>query len=534
MPLTPEQLQQAREMNRAVNLNPEVSAPQTPNNSWDAFNEISAKSSAQQNLLQPKKKGAISSFFDGAQSALDKASGLFSSTAKFVGGAAANIVNTNIANSKEAKGMEESDAALTEVDNKAIQKARELNAKGDKAGAEKLLKVVQSHGKNITLNDILLDSQQTTAKEIAGGALGTVAEVGSFASGGPASKFANASMKETGVLKGAYAGTKEGVKVGAGFGAATSGAEAMQENKNLKEVVHDMAGGALEGALYGGVAGAFSGGVSGGLNKRNAKALEAESKRSIDAITLKPNELTPTEYGEYARQGKINPKSGLKEASIIPEKRDIELAEKYKKLLQSEDPVKNINNVMEDISQKDLEVGNYLADSGIKYDRDDLRVYLNDKVKNITDLSVANEKRLKKLKSDLVDELVNKSDDGQLYSLWKDRKGFDKWIENKLNAFGGSPTLKKELATEIRNGAQEYITHHLGVDFSGNSYYKQQMKDMSELFGIAEKIERKATKEKAQSALKLWMKENPKKYNTLKWGLGLGFSGWTGAKLAGE
>ncbi len=127
---------------------------------------------------------------DFAKSELDKpgilksASSLFESTGDFLGSGLLQATSIAASKTQDVAGMEKSNQQLTEIDQKAVTKAIALRESGDIAGAERLLKVVQSHGGNITFDDIIPNAAKQNVRQITGKALGTALEWAPFSTGG--------------------------------------------------------------------------------------------------------------------------------------------------------------------------------------------------------------------------------------------------------------------------------------------------------------------------------------------------------------
>lgn len=317
-----------------------------------------------------------------------------------------------------------------------------------------------------------------------------------------------AGEKAVGASKGFVQGFKSGVKVGAPISGAYGITHGMQEDKSLKGVLVE----GLESAAVGGVTAGVVSGVAGAI-KGKANALPMEQKKTaLEAIVPKPKELTPTEYAEMVRQGRVTPKTALGGTKIIPSKTEIDLADKYTHVLQSKDPVKNMDSVMSSIQKEDAIVGDYLRSKPIIYNTGELRNSLQKGVEGITDIMVPDQRNVQKLKDSIINGLIESLDKNNLEDLWIKRKAFDQMIDSQINAFGGSPTLKKEISRGVRDAAQDFITSKLG-----NDKYSTSMKVMRDMFRISDLLETKAVKEKGASMLQLWIKANPGKAAALKW-----------------
>lgn len=207
---------------------------------------------------------------------LKSASTLFSGTGKFIGGALLNATNNLVANknvltpktSKDVQAMNESNIQLDSIDQQAIQKARTLQASGETEKAKRLLSMVQSHGGNTNVTDILPDSQQNSLKQIAGAGAQTFLEQAAFAKGiglpvgatqvvAPITRIASKVPGVSTLTRDAAAfaekypktstlirGGAQGVPAGAGFGASN-------EMQNEDATFGDVVGGAAKGGALG-------------------------------------------------------------------------------------------------------------------------------------------------------------------------------------------------------------------------------------------------------------------------------------------
>lgn len=249
--------------------------------------------------------------------------------------------------------------------------------------------------------------------------------------------------------------------------------------------------------------------------KKEAKTLN----KVFDAITPKTTELTPTEYENLLMKGKITPKTATQPAQYVLSEGEKQVAYKYRNLLQSKDPVKNSINVVDEIVRKDVEVEKFLDKNNSIFNKGEVKNFVMDKLKEVTDVSIP-EARVAKLKNSLIDNFLNKLPKKDMKNLWQNRKAFDNSIQK---VFSGSPTLQNEIKREFRNAIQEYI-----AEKTPDNTYRSIMKDMTQLYELSDVINTKAAKEKALSGLRLWIKNNPTKAKVLGWSLGTGAVGVTG------
>lgn len=297
--------------------------------------------------------------------------------------------------------------------------------------------------------------------------------------------------------------------IGAGYGSVAGATDAMSEGGSLGDIAKKTATGGITGAAVGAVTGAIGTAVTNKLNK--VGAIEKKAKKAFDAITPKPNELTANEYDKLLSQGKITPKTKTQPAQYILSKEEKATATKYKDLLQEKDPVKNSINITEEIGRKDAEVEQFLTENNGIFNGGELKNFINEKLKGLSDVNVP-ESRVTKLKKTMIDNFMTALEKKDIKTLWQARKNFDKQIES---AFGGSPSLTNQAKKEFRNAIQEFISER-----TPDSVYKGKMKDMTELFNIRDVVNTRAGKEKLQTGITAWIKENPAKAQAVKWIIG--------------
>ena len=187
-----------------------------------------------------KWQGAADVF--NAPGILKDASSLESGFGKLVGGTAINLSNLINSRTKSVQGMEASNQALNEIDQHAVTKAHELAVSGDIAGAKRLLAVVQSHGTNIELSDILPNSGLNSPGDVARASGSTFLQ--------------NAALTQGVGLPGA---------VTEAFGGLTTAAKAIPGVEKAGQVVSDLAGNfpKIAGAIKGGAEASALGGLYG-------------------------------------------------------------------------------------------------------------------------------------------------------------------------------------------------------------------------------------------------------------------------------
>ena len=235
------------------------------------------------------------------------------------------------------------------------------------------------------------------------------------------------------------------------------------------------------------------------------------TKTALDAITPNTKDLSPSEYSDLLRQQKITPKTAKNPSTYILSDAEKETATRYKDLLQSKDPVENSTNLINEIANKDKQVGTFLSKNNTPIDPADMKSYLAGKMKDITDITV-DPARLDANKEKMINNFVDGLKGKDVKNAWMDRKTFDQKIET---AFKGSPSLVKDMKKGLRNAVQSYISEK-----TPDGVYKGYMKDMTDLFNLQDIVATKAIKEKGLNAFQSWIKKNPVKAKIIGYGVG--------------
>lgn len=371
----------------------------------------------------------------------------------------------------------------------------------------------------------IYNPNQLTNKQIIGDALQlgtTLASIGSLKGAAAGKLPGTTSVLKTatqtpGIIQGAIQGAKTGALSGTAFGASTGVSQGLQEDKNAVDILKQGATGALTGGVTGGIIGGLLGGVSGGIKQSKINKQNAYLKE----ITPDTKDLTPTEYEELLNKGKISPKTSTKPAQYILSEGEKNIAKKYKDIFTN-DPVKNTERIIDEISKKDKEVGVFLEKNNGIFSSGELKNNLSKKLDGIDDLLVSDEK-LNKAKISVVDNFIKGLKKNDMKSLWQARKEFDRQIEK---AFTGSPTLQNSIKKEFRNAVQDFISER-----TPEGVYKTAMKDMTELFNLKDVVSTKAIKEKGLNAIQIWIKRNPTKAKAIGWTAGTGIIGTVGSSI---
>lgn len=409
---------------------------------------------------------------------------------------------------------------MSQDSNKLIEQARKLPM-GDPRRRELLEKAAQTTGisagqtqqrlSEIPSNKRVLGNIALTATDIL--AAGTYSKAGLMGAG----KLTTGLQKGTpavisgvqqatrqigfkaGAKAGAVAGAKAGILPGAGYGAGM----ALREEKSGGEVVVSGIIGAGLGAATGAVIGGITGGIGGARNKRIIEKYLKGQKEGTEALMLKPGQMSKKEYQEAVRQGLVTPQTKTQGAKLIPSDDQIKLGQKYSDLLSKEKTtVGRINTVNDAIRKESHKISDYLKDSGKTYNTNEYRKFLEDNLKDFTDIMVPKEEALDRAKMQAIDDIIDSLPDNTLENLYKGRIKFDQVIDKRLNAFNlqGSSTVKKNLYRLVRDTTQEYITRKLG-----NDTYKTSMATQFEMYRMLDMLEDVVGFEKGRSGFELWL-----------------------------
>lgn len=372
---------------------------------------------------------------------------------------------------------------------------------GDTSRLEEALAKLQEDQK--ISRDVSTDftSSLPTNKEVLGSALRLGTTFAAPLIAGKLSK-ATALGKSVGFGQGALRGAGVGAGTGAIEGALQGAGLGLEENKDIGGIGQSAAIGGGVGALTGGAIGGLTGGVVGAINKAK------DPNTVLDYITPKTTELTPTQYKDELTRGRIIPKTKTSPAQYTIPQGEKEIALKYADII-TKDPVKTTTNIMDKISSLDTEVGTFLRKNNGIFSKGELRNALNSSLQGIDDITIPTD-RLEKAKTDLVNRFVSALETNDMESLWIARKKFDTAIKS---SFSGSPTLQKQVNRALRDSVQEFISER-----TSDGVYSGYMKDMSKLFDLSETVGIKAAKERGFSGIEQWVKNNPTKWDIIKWG----------------
>ncbi len=440
---------------------------------------------------------------------LDKASTLFQNTGKFLGGAALNVANLFTSKSKDVKGLNSSNQNLNDIDQKAIQQARILAQQGQKDKADKLLEVVRSHGSNVTLNDILPDSQQNTVKEIAGAGLGAATEVGSFAEGlGGVESLGGAKTVGQGIMR----GIETGGKIGGLSGIALGTSSALQKNKGIGDVANEALKGGVQGSIAGSVLGGLGGGIAGAQSVKAQKELTKVSREAYDVVApelSKSEKIAALETG----RGTMGPKG---EIIINPTKRDLQVAKTVEGIVNpKKTSVENIMAIRNEIKTEAEATIAGLKNNNAIFNKTQLAAHLETIEKPpllASDEKLNNAYELAKQK--FIDFTDNHKKN--LSGLLEARKEFDAWAQKafpKIFDDVNQAPLQSALK-DMRSAANDFIAAHLP---EGNPF-RASLQKQNLLYEAVDNIASKSYKEVGTNSLQRFAKKFPKITKTLKYG----------------
>ena len=421
-----------------------------------------------------------------------------------------------VANIGISKDIEKVQAQQMDIQGNILSKIKEKKALGeDTSRLENALKLITEDISEVGQGaEKLLNQKELTTKQVLGDAL----QLGTTVLGaGQLPGMAKSAVAKTGIVAGAKQGAIQGAKAGAVYGTSTGVSEGLKADEDLGGIVKSGITGGVGGAVTGGLVGGLVGGVSGGI--KQAKLNKQE--KYLDAITPDTKDLTPTEYEELLNKGKITPKTSTQPARYVLSEGEKNVAKKYNKIFTN-DPVKNTERIIDEISKKDKEVGVFLRKNNGIFNSGELKNNLAKKLEGIDDLLVSDEK-LSKAKTSIVDNFVKGLKKNDMESLWKARKEFDRQIEK---AFTGSPTLQNTIKKEFRNAVQDFISER-----TPDGVYKTAMKEMSELFNLKDIVNTKAVKEKGMNAIQLWVKRHPTRAKIIGGVAGTGILTGVGSSL---
>jgi hypothetical protein len=453
---------------------------------------------------------------------LKSASGFFSHTAKLVGGALLNATNLITSKSKPVQQMNQSNQNLQTMDETAIQRARSLANNGDIEGAKRLLTTVQSHGSNITLNDIIPASP--TLEQTAGSMIGTAAELAPFSTAG-ASVASKVVKPATNFWQGAWQGAQAGAKAGALYGGAQGVSGAMEKNSPAGQVAFSGGLGGVAGGIGGAVVGGAVGGISGAIQGHNI------AKQNALGEYISPK-LTPSETAKAIKAGKATPEDMFNAAKINPNNQETQAA-----VMGVVDPkkgyVENVNNLRTAIGKEATGLRTDLQNNDVIFNKSQFQAQL----KSIDPpLEVQADPIVEKKYQIAMDKFMQFVDDNpkNLSGLLNARQQFDQWAQMKIPKIWNDPTTVpiNTALRQMRNATNDFIEEKLPTDALGDAF-RASLRKQTLMYDTMDNLADKAVKTMAKTGFELLMRAHPMAKNILG-GTGLAGAAYGAYELVGK
>ncbi len=254
-----------------------------------------------------------------------------------------------------------------QIQDNLLQKIKEKRANGE--DTTRLIDALKTMDKEVNFYDILNTSTggslDKSAKQVFGEGFGVATDIlGAGALPGGVGKLA----KATSFTQGVKTGAKAGAISGGIFGTAQGASRAAQENKTGGEIVGAGIGGGLIGAAAGGVLGGTIGGVSGAVAGRG----NVNTKKVLEYVTPRADELSETQYKKALSQGLVTPKTATSPSKYILPAGQQEVAVKYSSIM-SKDPVSTAIKISEKVGSLDDSVGAFLKQNNGIFNKGELR-----------------------------------------------------------------------------------------------------------------------------------------------------------------
>ncbi len=361
----------------------------------------------------------------------------------------------------------------------------------------------------------LLNQKDLTGKEVIGSALQLVTTI---AGAGTVGKGISTVSKATTAGKGALTGLKAGATSGAIYGGASGVASGLEEDKNALEIAQKGIGGAIGGAALGGTLGAVTGGITG---KIKGKAVTQAIKKEEGILNLVQPKATVEEKILAQQQGRVSKAGLLKTSKITPSKRDIQLAEAVKDVVNPKlNPQDNINLLNNKISDINTGVKAYVKINKTPFNTNQLTSQLN-KGKDDLNLIFASDKQAEKTYNAVVKEFIKNVKDKDTSGLLDARQTFDKIpaIKKLLESQGLGENTKRQVVLTVRDMANKYISDLLP---KGNEFRDALLKE-SKMIETIGNIADKNVDRIGRNTIQYLVKEYP-------W---LKAAGWTALALSG-
>jgi len=431
---------------------------------------------------------------------------------------------------RASKQLDDMLEQVTTQQSELLAKRKEIKAQdGDTSAIDKALKINSYNLQKISAGaEAMLNPNELTNKQVIGDALQlftTIAGAGTVGKTGTAIKEAQT------FGQGLVQGAKTGAISGGVFGAGTGASQALQEDKGLGEVAIDALKGGAIGGITGGLLGGITGGVSGGIRGRKLSQVVKKEEFVNDLVMPK---ATTSVKEQALREGRITEQGLLNASKITPSKRDLQLAEAVKDVVNPKKSLsENIKLIENNLDEINSGVKAYISSKKVPFNTNQLTSQLN-KGKDELKLIFAGDKQAERTYTAVVKEFLKNVKSKDTAGLFEARQKFDSIpaIKKLLDSQGLGENVKKEIVLTVRGKANEYITILLP---KGNKFRDTLLKE-SRMIEAIQNIAEKG----ASSIDKNKLQELTAKYPVLKaiaggiaGGLGLGAVG-VGSSIIGS
>ena len=248
-------------------------------------------------------------------------------------------------------------------------------------------------------------------------------------------------------------------------------------------------------------------GLSDDIVPKVKKLIPSKSK-TISSVTDKIDDIddiaeairplsTGTQLKTEAAKGLAKRTGALKKVVTETPKEYTKIAKNLKGVINSKDPIKNMDSLIKYSDDLVKKVGDEFAKSDKIFNTKTLKKYLLDKIDDVDILEI-DPKTLGQFKTRLVDDMLKQIKTNKASKLWEARKSMDKILEERLNIFSGSPSTKKTMGLKLRGAVNDFI----GDTYKG---YKPLMKQMSEVYKVTPNIADKIAKLYGKDVLDTWI-----------------------------
>ena len=347
----------------------------------------------------------------------------------------------------------------------------------------------------------LLNQKGITGKQVLGSAL----QLGTTLVGaGTLPGASKAVTSATTFGKGAIEGAKLGAVSGGAYGAASGIASGLEQDKGALEIAEQGISGGLTGAALGGVTGGLLGGITGKV--KGAKIAKAKKKEDFVLDLVSPKQTT--EYKIQAqKEGRVTDAGLLTPSKIIPGKKDAQLAEVVKDIVDPNlTPQQNLNLIDTRVDDITSNVRAYVNKNKVPFNTNQLTTQLN-KGKSELNLIFASDKQAEKTYNAVVKEFIKHVDGKDTSGLLLGRQGFDKIpaIKKLLESQGLGENTKREIVKQVRASANDYVSSLLP---KGNKY-KEALLNQTRMIDVMDNIAEKNRDRIGRNKIQYLVKKYP-------------------------